>query len=296
MIRLLGLIVIATLVACAPASAACSGGVTQGTQIVGSTAYDPFHVAGVSDSFTLTIRNTGSDACSYAVAFSANAIPAKLGATLYYDIVSPTSNVTVLAPTPPTNPPPASLRSVVVAPHADSFIPFTLVISPGQLAAPGAYTDFTNVRVLLYSVENGQYALLQTAPLAISYTVRQAFGVNIAGAGVATTLDFGTLAQGAQRPVKIETRSNMSHHLTVTSDNRGVLALTPAVPGQTWTVPYSATLDNKSLNLSGVFNTETIAQTSLRGASHILNVTIGDPSKKRAGLYKDVITIQVVPD
>lgn len=296
MIRLLGLIVLATLGFSAPASAVCSGAVTQGTQIRGSTAYDPFLITGVSDNFTLTIRNTGSTACSYAVAFSANSIPAKLGAMLYYNIVSPTSTMTVLAPTPPANPPLASLRGVVVEPHANSFIPFTLVISPGQLAAPGAYTDFTNVSALLYGVENGQYTLLQTAPLAISYSVRQAIGVNIAGAGVATTLDFGVLTQGAQRPVKIETRSNMPHRLTVTSDNHGFLALTPPVPGQSWTVPYSATLDNKPLNLSGTFSTETTPQTTLRGASHILNVIIGDPSRKRAGLYKDVITIQIVPN
>lgn len=38
------------------------------------------------------------------------------------------------------------------------------------------------------------------------------------------------------------------------------------------------------------------AQTTLAGDSHILNIIIGDPLRKRAGLYKDVITIQIVPN
>jgi hypothetical protein len=294
--RFLILIALATMGLREPAGAACSGAITKGTQIAGQTAYDPFSIAGVSDQFTLAIRNTGSAACSYAVAFSANSTPAKLGAALSYDLVSPTSNRTALFATPATSPPPASLLSAPIAANASSFIPFTLVIYPGQLAAPGAYSDFANVSALLYGVEDGRHTLLQTAPLTISYTVRQTLGVNIAGAGTATTIDFGVLVRGAQRPVKIETRSNMPHHLRVTSDNHGVLALTPPIPGHAWTVPYTAMLDNRILDLSRAFSTPLRAQTTLTGDSHILNITIGDPSRKRAGLYKDVITILIVPN
>jgi hypothetical protein len=75
-----------------------------------------------------------------------------------------------------------------------------------------------------------------------------------------------------------------------------VLALTPPIPGHAWTVPYTAMLDNRILDLSRAFSTPLRAQTTLAGDSHILNITIGDPSRKRAGLYKDVITILIVPN
>jgi hypothetical protein len=292
---MLGLLALAELGFCAQARAVCSGAITQGTRISGKAPYDPFRITGVSDQISLTVRNTGSSQCSYALAFSAPSTPAKLGATLSYDLTD-VNRQSVLFATPPATPPARSIRSVPMDPHSNSFMVFTVVIWPGQLAAPGSYSDDGNANALLYGVEGGKYTLLQTASVSISYTVSQSLSVNIAGGGLATTMDFGALVKNAEKQVKIETRSNMSHHLKVSSDNHGVMALTPPVHGQSWNVPYAVSLDGKALNLNGVFSTPVTGRTTLLGDSHSLAVTIGDTAKKRAGLYLDVITIEIAPN
>jgi hypothetical protein len=118
--------------------------------------------------------------------------------------------------------------------------------------------------------------------------------VNIKGADTTTTLSFGKLAEGQQRLVDIQVRSNSSYQLDVNSDNNGALALTPKVPGQIWSVPYAATLDGQPLRLTMGASLQNLPPTRPeQDASHRLKVTIGDTARKRAGRYEDVITIEI---
>ncbi len=282
----------ATLV-CGAAHAACQGQIVTGTSITGKTQYDPFNAAGINDQYAISIVNSGAQSCVFALAFTANSTPAKLGATLSYTLTNQGGMPVLSALASSGSPPPAGLQSPAINVNGKHDFPFSVVIEPGRFAQPGTYTDLINVSAQLYSIENGSYTLLQTAPVSISYKVQEAFSVNIAGGGLATTVDFGALAANAQRLVMIQARSNLRYNLAVASDNKGVLVLTPPVAGHNWSVPYTAALDGQSLNLSGAALTQTITPTTIAGDNHTLAVTIGDTSKKRAGIYKDVITVEI---
>jgi hypothetical protein len=58
-------------------------------------------------------------------------------------------------------------------------------------------------------------------------------------------------------------------------------------------VPYTAALDGHSLDLGGAARTQTIEPTTIPGNRHPMTITIGDTSKKRAGIYRDIITVEI---
>jgi hypothetical protein len=282
---------LAALCWCGIAEAACQGQIVSGTTITGKTAYDPFEFTGVTDQFSIGIRNNGAQSCVFAVAFTATSTPAKLGGALSYTLTD-LNGATVLSAIAGGQPP--SLQSPPVNVNAKQDIPFNAVILPGQFSAPGAYSDTLSVMAQLYAVENGAYTLLERVPLSISYAVKAVMTVNIAGGGLATTLDFGSLAQDAQQAVRIQARSNLCYALKVTSDNGGVLVLTPSVAGRTWQIPYRALLDGHPLDFSKGAELPYASPSSIGPANHTLAVTIGNISQKRAGLYKDIITIEIL--
>jgi hypothetical protein len=288
------LIAVANFLFVGGVEAACSGSIGSGTSVIGRTLYDPFSATGVSDQYPITVTNMGSTSCVFAIVFSATSTPAKLGAKLSYDLTN-ANGYTVLFPAP-VGTPVRTIQSAPIAPNSSVSLPFNVLIAAGQLAGPGDYVDNVNVTAQLFSFDGGVYTLLNTVPVVIKYSVLQSLSVNIAGSGVATTLDFGVLTQGTQKNVQIQARSNLAYHLNISSDNQGKLVLTPAIAGQTWAVPYLATLDATALDLNGIVNTNTSGQTTLLGDNHTFSVSIGDVSKKRAGLYRDVITIRIVPN
>jgi hypothetical protein len=191
---------------------------------------------------------------------------------------------------------PAARLRTPLAPAAATQIEYQLSIPRGQYASSGgSYRDTLDLE--LYALDDKgrlSAAPLQTTTLSISYAVASVLSVNIKGGDATTTVNFGTLAKGQQRTVEIQARSNQGYRLDVSSDHRGVLALTPKVPGQDWTVPYAATLGGRPLNLSGGAILLDYPPTRPESdASHFLTLMIGDPGYKRAGSYEDVITIEI---
>jgi hypothetical protein len=274
-------------------AAECQGSIGPRTSIVGRTGYDPFNPADLADDFSLSISNTGAAPCGYALLFRSRAVHPVLGGTLTYDLTSQTGG-SLLTNAPATLAPMAPLGAPL-APGGTGAIAFQLVIPRGQFAAPDTYRDTLDLE--LYALDaNGRAAssALQTATLAIAYTVPRVLSVNIKGGETATTLAFGALASGQQRTVAIEARSNQTYQLDVSSDNHGALALTPKLPGETWSVPYSVTFAGQPLNLAGAAGLYSLPATRPESdASYSLTVTIGDVAQKRAGRYKDVITVEI---
>ena len=275
-------------------AAVCRGQIGAGTTVTGKTAYNPFSPAEITDSYQIGISNTGADPCLYALVFRSKAVQPRLGGTLLYGLAD-RANAALLTNAPSVMAPAARLRTPL-APAATTQIEYQLAIPRGQYAAPaGSYRD--TLELELYALdESGRLvgAPLQATTLSVSYAVARVLSVNIKGADATATVGFGTLAKGQQRTVEVQTRSNEGYRLEVLSDHRGVLALTPKVPGQDWTVPYAATLGGRPLDLAGGASLLDSPPTRPESdASHLLTVSIGDVGQKRAGRYEDVITIEI---
>jgi len=291
MLSVLALLMVAVA---GPAVAAdCQGRIGPETSVTARESYDPFSPADLVDAHRIGIANTGAAACSYGLVFRARSPRPVLGGTLSYTIVgaSGTELLTSLAGTLA----PAARLAGPLAPSANASLEIQLVIPRGQHAAPGLYRD--GVDLELYALDasgrpSGQP--LDTAPLALAAGVARIMSVNIRGAGLGTTVDFGVLGQGQQRTVTIEARSNDSYQLDVTSDHGGQLVLTQPLPSRQWAVPYAATLSGQRLDLSGRASLPALPATRPESdAGHPLTVTIGDVANKHAGRYQDVITVEI---
>jgi hypothetical protein len=271
----------------------CRGRIGPETSLSGRTAYDPFSPMDVADDYRITIGNTGAAACAFGLLFRSQAGRAMLGGTLAYDITGINGSSLLTGATAAMTP--LARLTAPLAPNASGAIPFQVVIPRGQFAAPGPYRD--SMLLELYALDTAGRPIggaLQTATLAIGYTVPRLLSVNIKGGGTATTVGFGVLSDGQQRTVVIESRSNQTYQLDVTSDNRGVLALTPRIPGQSWSIPYTVSFAGQALKLAGTSGLRTLPPTRPESdASFPLTVIIGEVGQKRAGRYEDVITVEI---
>jgi hypothetical protein len=277
------------------AHAACSGSIGSSIVIDGKSAYDPFSALPRNDRYYIGVKNTGGTACAFGLAFSAPSVPVKLGAAISYTLADSSGN-TVLFPSPIGSPPSRLLATAQLSPDMSEYVPVTVFMDPGQLAGAGTYADPISISAHLFSIESGQYTLLKTVSVSVTYAVAQHLSINVAGSGMYTTLDFGDLSQGATRDVRIETRSNVEYRLLVHSSNGGKMALTPPVAHQSWFIPYTATLDGSPIDLTADTRSGSRNMSSLQGDGHSFSIAVGDISRKRAGLYKDVITISIVPN
>ena len=286
-------IIICLLMNSAARAASCQGRLGAETSIIGKLTYDPFSPSDLVEKYRISIRNTGDAPCLFGLIFRSQAKDLQLGDQLNYRLAG-TDQSSLLTTAP-------DIRAAFahtdrpVAPSETVQLEYELVIPRGQFAAPGHLRD--RVVLELHAMDDGGRLagpLLDRASLSFNYGVEQIMSVNIKGGDTTTTLSFGKLAKGQQRSVDIQVRSNASYRLRVTSGNHGVLALTPKVPGQIWSVPYRATLDGQPLRLARAAPMQILPPTRPeQDASHTLEVMIGDTSRKRAGRYKDVITIEV---
>lgn len=274
--------------------AACKGKIGNGTITSDQMLYDPFNPSDTADKLKLSIRNTGDEACGYALAFRTPGGSAKLGKILTYFLTG--LNGRPLLIDAMTKVPAASQLAAPVPVDGTDDFSYRVVIPRGQFAAPGYYVDTLTLE--LYALDSvGQVGSmpLDSTTLQLSYTVLQILSVNIKGAGTTTTVDFGELTMGKQKTVIIQARSNHSYDLNISSSNYGAMALTPPVPSQNWSVGYEARFNNRPLDLNKGTSMQKLPPTYGEEASHKLEVTVGDVARKRAGEYKDVITVQISP-
>ncbi|MEJ2117424.1 MAG: hypothetical protein P8Y36_05765 [Alphaproteobacteria bacterium] len=272
--------------------AACLGKIDKGITVTGQTDYDPFNPNDTTEELLLTVRNTGDEACSYALAFRTPDGTAKLGKTLSYFLTSQNGRSLLINTT--ANVPAASRLTRPVPVNGTENFYYRIVIPRGQFAAPGNFADTLTLE--LYALDSsGQSGStpVDNTTLRLSYTVPQILSVNIKGAGTTTTVDFGELTLGKQRAVIIQTRSNHSYDLNISSANQGAMKLTPPVPNRNWTVGYEARINGQLLDLHNGASVQKLPPTHSEDASYSLLVTVGDTAKKRAGKYEDVITLQI---
>jgi hypothetical protein len=275
-------------------AAACQGQIGPETSLRGKTDYDPFSAIGLAEDHGVSIRNTGAAPCAFGLVLRSRALSPKLGGVLAYELTSPGAVGSLLADGSAATAPIARLRAPL-APAETATIALQLAIPRGQPAAPGLFRD--SLEAELYALDAAGRvtgAALDRATLSIAYSAPAVLSVNIKGGDLAATLNFGALVKGQQRSIEIQARSNQPYRLDIASDHGGALVLTPAIPGESWSVPYTAAFAGQRFDLTRPARLANLPPTLPQAdASFPLTVTIGEVGQKRAGRYEDVITIAI---
>lgn len=269
-----------------PAALACDGQLDVGSQLV-ATGYSPFDPADKQNIVQVSVENNSEESCRFGIGFDYSANGGKLGGQLSYHL---SYDGRSLLGSPDNVPNPDLMLDVGGGERKTFDLKF--VISRGQFVTPGDYED--RIKVSLFSMADSKVSELSKRDVVLVQRVAPEFSISVAGAGQKTTLDFGVLTQGATRDVKLSTRSNTDYKLTVESENSGRLRLTPPVSGKDWTVDYNAKLDSSALDLQrDKWSSSALAVNAGGLVEHNLEVTIGPTDAKRAGTYKDVLTIAI---
>jgi hypothetical protein len=275
-----------------PARGACDGRLT-GDTIAGGSEYDPFDAIDFRHSQSVSIRNTGSETCDFIVAFRRQPADAMLGPAVHYRLEDNAGNSLISGQAPPY-----SDRYLIFANvQAGQVLSATyyLVVPRGQFAHAGTYND-DDVMLLLFG-RNGASQIsaeLDSKTLFVTQAVKPVVALNIAGGGLRTTLNFDTLTNGKERTVMLQTRANYAYSLALSSSNTSQLKLDPELPGQVWSIPYSLRVNNQPVRLQpSAILTQVAPQTSDGRESHVLLFRVEDIAGRRAGVYRDFVTVDI---
>ncbi len=270
------------------AASACSGRLSGPASI--DAAYAPFQALDTSKEFALTIQNTGETECIFWLGLERVAAGAATP-PLAFDIRGQDGAWSSARAATGTGP--SWLFSRRLAPNESIDVALLLAIPAGQLLPPG--DDSSAFEAQLHASAEARAPdsaePLQSRALRLSIAIAAHLSVNIAGAGVRKTIDFGDMAGGERKQVRLEARSNQRFQLDVFSRNGGVLAM--AAPYEASRVPYAMVLGGKLLKPPETFGP--FPGTGLAGSQFDLEFTIGDVLNQRAGLYRDEVTIEIRP-
>ena len=271
----------------AGAASACSGRLSGAASV--EAAYAPFQALDASKEFSLTVQNTGETECIFWLGVQ-RLTAGTDAATLNFGLWGRDGT---WSSTGAASAAPAWLASRRLAPNESYDFAAVLAIPAGQVLHPGdyVYAFETQLRATQDARPPESAEQLPPRTLRLSVTVPAHLSINIAGAGVRKTIDFGELTEGERKQVRIETRSNQRFQLDVLSLNGGVMAMAP--PYQASVVPYAMVLNGKALKLPDTVGP--FAGTGLAGNQFDIEFMIGDVLNKRAGLYRDEVTIEIKP-
>ena len=271
----------------AGAASACSGRLSGAASV--EAAYAPFQALDASKEFSLTVQNTGETECIFWLGVQRLTAGAD-AATLNFDLRGRDGT---WSSTGAASAALAWLASRRLAPNESYDFAAVLAIPAGQVLHPGdyVYAFETQLRAAPDARPPESAEQLPSRTLRLSVAVPAHLSINIAGAGVRKTIDFGELTEGERKQVRIETRSNQRIQLDVLSLNGGVMAMAP--PYQASVVPYAMVLNGKALKLPDTVGP--FAGTGLAGSQFDIEFMIGDVLNKRAGLYLDEVTIEIKP-
>jgi hypothetical protein len=273
------------------ANAACSGAIDIASTVLSGKQYDPFSARVVSDQYMIRILNHGGEACDFALAFSASSDRRQLGGIIPYSISDVNRRPLVISALHSIMP-----QTSLTASHVNTVadLPFFISIDRGIFAHPNRYSD--DLTVTLYTIESGHLRECDNTTLSITYIVPQVLDVSIGKSNANWTVNFGELMQGAQSSILLRTRSNVPYYLRVSSYFHGNLSLDPPLSNKAWSIPYTATIDERVIDISKSGYNAYISELTgnIGGDQHLINITIGDTYNKIAGIYKDIIAVEIV--
>jgi hypothetical protein len=196
----------------AGAARACSGQLTGA--LTAEAVYAPFQALDTSKEVQLGVQNTGDTECVFWLGVEGLA-PVAETAALAFELRG--HDGTWSSGGAPGASGPAWLASRRLAPNERYDFALTLAIPAGQVLPPGQsiYAFDAKLHAAPDARPPQDAELLQPRALRLSISVAAQLSINIAGAGVRKTVDFGELMPGGQKQVRIETRSNQRYQLDV---------------------------------------------------------------------------------
>lgn len=118
--------------------------------------------------------------------------------------------------------------------------------------------------------------------------------LRIAGAGRRAKVDFGELEQGEQRHLSLIARATRPYAIRVVSRNKGVL-LREAAAEPDASIAFEVSIDGDPLDLRLPAEVSVDPSDGRNSQHHRMVLSVGDPSKARAGMYSDQLTLEIVP-
>ena len=229
----------------AGAASACSGRLSGAASV--DATYEPFQALDGSKEFPVTVQNTGETECIFWLGVERLAAGSET-ATLNFALQGRGG---VWSSTGAGGPGAVWLASRRLAPNESYDFPATLAIPAGQILPPGdwIYSFDTKLAAAPDSRPADSAEQLHARTVRLSIAIPAHLSINIAGAGMHKTIDFGELIEGDQKQVRIETRSNQRYQLNVGSRNGGFLAMAP--PYSALRVPYTMVLNGKAREATG---------------------------------------------
>jgi hypothetical protein len=287
------------LLATSPASAdsppaGCKLSIVPATGSFSINGYDPFEARPAAGTFHVIYKNTGDATCDFYTAVTTEGEPLGLqgpdGQLLPYTFVDDAGvNQTPFS----QNPPPAARRRFTIGPGRQESAQYELNVSLVSLPADGTYvqrieieaTDANDLSTLAEQDIDLELEVLKTAVMSLRGDVHGEHG----GADV----DLGELKQGPVDPLlSLFVKSTGGYHIEAESENHGFLKLEDS---DDWTVAYSLVLGTTVVDLSGGGGLSVPDAPAAHQDNIPIGFTIGDVANRRAGVYRDVITLSIEP-
>lgn len=167
------------------------------------------------------------------------------------------------------------------------------------LPKSGIYRDRVRLKLYAHKLEHSRYESSIDMPIEIH--VGPVISLSLLDEGrsfdenqTTHTMNFGTLTQGRVGRMDIRVRANLGHKLYLSSLNNGALKHDFSSDN----VSYEMTVAGRNVSLSGsatraVLAGESSVPSPEDGTLYQVGVKIGNVSNKRAGNYKDIITVSV---
>lgn len=276
------------------AKAACAGRLSAPPGMTGS-AYDPFSPLALRRLQSVTVQNTGDQTCDFLIVFQRQS-PARFGTDLGYHLEDETGGSALPAGgLPLVSDGLLGIAAPGLEPQRSKSVSYQIVLPRGQYAVPGVFED--TLTLLLFSRQAGGLYHPQpqeTQPVALQQRVAEVGSVNVAGGGLTTTVNFGELTDGKERAVVLQTRANFRYQLALRSRHGGLLRLDPPATGAaSEQIAYALTVDAELVRLDQPASLRRPRPQTVAEETHALIFRVGAVADKRAGVYRDTITIEI---
>jgi len=160
------------------------------------------------------------------------------------------------------------------------------------------------IKITLYQGTRNSFVEMEVKTVVFSIRVHSVAQISLGkpgspfdGTAKAQRLDFGQLEKGETMGLDMRVRSNTGYHVTMESENGGVLKSTDSRTAAT--ISYALQINGAALNLGRAGQTvlsRSSHLTDYNGDRHELLVTIGQVGNAPAGTYEDNLSLTVVSD
>lgn len=167
-----------------------------------------------------------------------------------------------------------------------------LEMEPAQSVAADHYLANLDVRYeCLYADGAVSASMIQPNGLSLSALVPNLISVNLAGGGRAGIIDFAGFERSSQRAF-VSVRSTGPYRVTTHSANGGVMRIAGSTAANS-AIAYSLSLDGHPI---GAAAERLFQPAGAGGVDMLLEASLReDISQKRAGLYRDEVTVTFTP-